>query len=90
MSENLALISVLGGVVTFTARVVAEKPAETAALIAQINEHPNWVCYVIPEVLGLLQDMATADDPSLYSTAEFSEYVDHSSFPAAINGPSAL
>jgi hypothetical protein len=58
---------------TFTARIIAEKPNETAALISKVNDHPDWVCYVIPEVVGLLQEMATEEDQTVYRTEEFAE-----------------
>ncbi|KAH7104163.1 hypothetical protein BKA62DRAFT_615232 [Auriculariales sp. MPI-PUGE-AT-0066] len=64
-----------GGVVTFTARIVAEKPTESQALISKINSHPDWVCYVIPEVVGLLQDMVTTEDTGAYKTKDFADPV---------------
>ncbi|EJD37586.1 hypothetical protein AURDEDRAFT_173351 [Auricularia subglabra TFB-10046 SS5] len=56
-SFELQQIFLCGGVLTFTARAVAESPDDVKALIRRIDEHPLWVCYVLPEVVALVRDM---------------------------------
>lgn len=54
---ELKQIFLYGGVVTFTARAVAEDPKGVEALIKRIDKHPLWVCYVLPEVVALVREM---------------------------------
>ncbi|EJD55484.1 hypothetical protein AURDEDRAFT_141036 [Auricularia subglabra TFB-10046 SS5] len=54
---ELQQIFLYGGVVTFTARAVAENPKGVEALIKRIDKHPLWVCYVLPEVVALVREM---------------------------------
>ena len=53
---------------------MAERPKECAKLIETVNNHPDWMCYIIPEVLGLLQEMV-GDDGTNFDTSRFQEYV---------------
>ena len=61
-----------GGVVTFTARAVAEDPTGTEELIKRIDKHPYWTCYVLPEVVALAREMTQSD---AYDNAQLAEYV---------------
>lgn len=41
-----------GGIVTFTATVLAEDPVGCYQTMTKIAEHPAWECFVTPNVLA--------------------------------------
>ncbi|KAF5364934.1 hypothetical protein D9758_008088 [Tetrapyrgos nigripes] len=43
----------LGGVVTFTPLALAKNPDGLSRIFQRVSEHPLWVGYVIPSVIGL-------------------------------------
>ncbi|KAJ7772125.1 hypothetical protein DFH07DRAFT_216951 [Mycena maculata] len=50
----------LGGVVTFTPAALADDAWGVLCTIRQVHAHPLWVCYVLPQVLGLAVRLAQA------------------------------
>jgi hypothetical protein len=41
-----------GGVVTFTPTMIVEKPELVVEIARRAAQHPLWMCFIIPSVLG--------------------------------------
>lgn len=52
---------ILGGIVTFTAKCLAENPWETCDLIRRISKHPHWACYILTSVLAIAIKLTSAN-----------------------------
>lgn len=52
----------LGGIVTFTAKALAEDPFGCYNLMTQVDEHPIWECFVTPNVLAASNSWANNSD----------------------------
>ena len=50
----------LGGIATFTPRAIAEDPEGVEMLIAKLDEHPLWACYVLPSVVAMVANVANS------------------------------
>ncbi|KAJ7039029.1 hypothetical protein C8F04DRAFT_315536 [Mycena alexandri] len=61
-------IYLLGGVVTFTPEALVDDAWAVLRTIRDINAHPLWACYLLPQVLGLAHKLSqTRED----ETAEY-------------------
>ncbi|KAL4068268.1 hypothetical protein V8B97DRAFT_1974437 [Scleroderma yunnanense] len=64
----------LGGLVTFTATVLAEDPIGCYQMMARVAEHPVWECFVTPNVLAasslLAVESNSSSDPFLQPILE--------------------
>lgn len=57
-------MTLVGGVVTFTANALLESPLRTADLIEKIHKHPHWECYMLPSVLAIFVRLSCpGEDP---------------------------
>ncbi|THU96358.1 hypothetical protein K435DRAFT_797417 [Dendrothele bispora CBS 962.96] len=55
----------IGGVVTFTASALIEDPISILEKMDEIDEHPLWLGYIIPSVLGLAVRLFYGEDDPL-------------------------
>ncbi|THH02520.1 hypothetical protein EW026_g379 [Hermanssonia centrifuga] len=61
---SLREIYPLGGIVTFTPKAIIENPFEVYKVIAQIDRHPLWMCYINPCVVAAVAKLSYPDhDP---------------------------
>ena len=62
--EVAHLRSATGGVLTILPNAIMEDPFGVYKVIQEANEHPLWVCYIHPFVLGVLVNVDYPDhDP---------------------------
>ncbi|KAJ7782690.1 hypothetical protein B0H16DRAFT_1493982 [Mycena metata] len=50
-------IYLLGGIVTFTPEALVDDAWAVLRTIRNINAHPLWTCYLLPQVLGLAHEL---------------------------------
>ncbi|KAG1716343.1 hypothetical protein ID866_827 [Astraeus odoratus] len=60
----------LGGIVTFTAGVLAEDPVGCCHVMSKLAEHPTWECFVTPNALAGGDLLAADSNPSSLSCME--------------------
>ena len=48
------LITIVGGIVTFTPASIIQGHFRLLAHIKKIKEHPLWECYVLPSVVAMV------------------------------------
>lgn len=47
------VVTLLGGIVTFTAAALVADPVGILERMTQVAEHPLWSAYILPSVLGM-------------------------------------
>lgn len=57
-------LHLIGGIVTFTPKVLMDNLISAAQLMRQISQHPFWDCYILPSVAGMaLKSLGEGTDP---------------------------
>ncbi|TFK30648.1 hypothetical protein FA15DRAFT_662665 [Coprinopsis marcescibilis] len=54
-----------GGIVTLTPGAILNHPLQTMRLLKEISEHPLWMAYVLPSVIGFVAEVCRAKSGSI-------------------------
>jgi hypothetical protein len=52
----------LGGVVTFTPQAIIDNTADVWDKIREVKDHPLWICYILPSVLGVVAKVSCKEN----------------------------
>ncbi|KAJ6495801.1 hypothetical protein C8R47DRAFT_373156 [Mycena vitilis] len=83
-------IYLLGGVVTFTPQALIHDTYDVLRTIRNIHAHPLWLCYLIPEVVGMAIKLDQLREDGMQEYTGMLPYMMDRLFGAILDGQVAL